>query len=97
MEVFLGLPRDEILKYFYQTRTLQTLFADETNMSKEKHAIEKAAELYKKRLTEVFNYVSEPFALKNSTGSIMYHFMTATNNKAALKIANDVIKKYEIA
>lgn len=97
LEVFLGLPRDEILKYFYQSKTIQTLFGEETNMAKEKHAIEKAAELYKKRLAEIFNHVSEPFALKNSTGSIMYHFMMATNNKAALKIANDVIKKYKRA
>lgn len=95
LETFLGLSRDEILTYFYQTKTVQTLFGEETNIAKEKQAIEKAGALYKKRLNEIFSYVSEPFALKNSTGSIMYHFMMATNNKAALNVANDVIKKYQ--
>jgi hypothetical protein len=80
------------LDYFYKFKTVQTLFGEETNIGKEKQAIEKAGQLYKIRLNELFDHVSEPFPLKNSTGSIMYHFMMATNIKAALKIANDVIK-----
>ncbi len=65
-------------------------------MEKEKDAIEKAGELYRKRLNEVFKFVSESFRIKNSTGTIMYHFMMASNNPAALKIANDIIKpKYK--
>jgi hypothetical protein len=32
------------------------------------------------------------FVLKNSMNSVMYHFMMATNNKVAHKIANEVIK-----
>lgn len=59
---------------------------------KETNAIQKVHQLYKQKLSTVFKYVSEAFALKNSTNSIMYHFMMATNNQAALKIANDIIK-----
>ena len=92
LETFIGLTRQEILNYFYKSKTIQTLFGEESNIAKEKHAIDKAGQLYKQRLSTVFEHVSEPFPLKNSTGSIMYHFMMATNNKAALKIANDVIK-----
>jgi hypothetical protein len=34
---------------------------------------------------------------RNATQAIMYHFMMATNNPSALKIANEVIKpKYKI-
>lgn len=92
LEKFLGLERRAIIDYFYKTKRTQTLFGEETISIKEARAIEKAGKLYKQRLNEVFDFVSEPFPLKNSTGSIMYHFMMATNNKAALKIANDIIK-----
>lgn len=93
LEKFLGLPRATILKYFYKERREITLFGEETIMEKENHAIEKAGELYRSRLNEIFKFVSKPFPLTNSTGSIMYHFMMATNNKTALKIADDIIKK----
>jgi len=93
LEVFLGLSRDKIISYFYRERKSNTLFGEEVIKEKEKYAIERAGELYKKRLNEVFEFVSTPFPLANSTGSIMYHFMMATNNKTALKIANDIIKK----
>lgn len=92
LEKFLGLPEKEIFDYFYRIKKDLTLFGEETINIKEMHAIEKAGALYKKRLNEVFKFVSEPFPLKNSTGSVMYHFMMATNNKAALKIANHIIK-----
>ena len=95
LEVSLGLTRDEIKKHFYKSNTVNTLFGEVTKMQKEKNAIDKAGELYKKKLNEVFKFVSQPLQLKNSIGSIMYHFMMATNNAAAFKIANDVIKKHK--
>ncbi|HVX25209.1 MAG TPA: three-Cys-motif partner protein TcmP [Parafilimonas sp.] len=94
LELSLGLSGDEIKKYFYKSTTVQTLFGEETFTNKETNAIQKAGELYKKRLNEVFKYVSQPLELKNSTGSMMYHFMMASNNSAAFSIANDIIKKY---
>jgi len=93
LEKFLGLSRDIIISYFYKERKTMTLFGEETIIEKENHAIEKAGELYRERLNEIFKFVSKPFPLTNSTGSIMYHFMMATNNKTALKIADDIIKK----
>ena len=95
LEVSLGLTREEIKKHFYKSNTVNTLFGEVTKMQKEKNAIDKAGELYKKKLNEVFKFVSQPLQLKNSIGSIMYHFMMATNNAAAFKIANDVIKKHK--
>jgi three-Cys-motif partner protein len=92
LEKFLGLERKRIIDYFYTQKIEQTLFGEEAITQKETDAIEKAAALYKERLTEVFKFVSTPFPLENSTGSVMYHFMMATNNKAALNIANDIIK-----
>lgn len=92
LENFLGLSRTEILEFFYKKKSTRTLFGEETMMQKEKDTIEKAGELYRKRLNEIFEFVSDAFQMKNSTGTIMYHFMMASNNKIAQKIANDIIK-----
>src|ERR1035437_4922901 len=95
LEISLGLPREEIKKYFYKIKTIQTLFGEETSIHKEEKAIQKAGKLYKKRLNEIFKFVSQPLELKNSTGPIRYHFMMASNNAAAFKIANEIIEKYK--
>ena len=92
LELSLGLSQLEIKEYFYKSKTIQTLFGEETMIEKEKDAIAKAGILYRKRLNEIFKFVSEMLPLKNSTGSIMYHFMMATNNPSAFNIANDIIK-----
>ena len=97
LEAFLGLSKEEIKVHFYKTQVTNTLFGPETIIEKEKDAINKIGDLYKNKLSEVFKYVSESFIMRNANNSIMYHFMMATNNPAALKIANDVIKpKYKI-
>jgi three-Cys-motif partner protein len=93
LERFIGMSKKEIVEYFYHEKTVHTLFGEETHIAKEKQAIEKAGRLYQERLKLIFNYVSEPVPLKNSTGSVMYHFMMATNNRTALGIANDVSQK----
>lgn len=96
LERFLGLSKDIILNHFYKESKRLTLFGEETKIEKEQNAINKAGALYKERLNTVFKFVSESFVMKNSTNSILYHFMMATNNKAALTISNDVIKpKYK--
>lgn len=53
----------------------------------------KPSQLYQKKLKEVFAHVSRPYELKNSTGSPMYHLFLASNNEAALRIGNDIVKK----
>ena len=97
LEKFLGLPHEEIKEHFYKTRAANTLFGVETVIEKEKDTVNRAGKLYKARLNTIFKFVSDPFVMKNSTNSIMYHFMMATNNPTALKIANEVIKpKYKL-
>lgn len=97
LEKFLGLSQEEIKSHFYKNIETNTLFGVETVIEKEKDTVNKAGELYKNRLNTIFKFVSDPFVMKNSTNSIMYHFMMATNNPTALKIANEVIKpKYKL-
>jgi three-Cys-motif partner protein len=94
LEIFLGLTREEIEKKFYTKSIRNTLFGQETHVSKEANAIENSAKLYQSRLKEVFEFVSKPYELKNSTNSVMYHLFLTSNNKAAEKIASDIVKKY---
>src|SRR5688572_11964662 len=97
LENFLGLTKSEIMKHFYRKQEVNTLFGSETIIEKEKNAVNKAGELYKNRLNTVFKFVSESFVMRNTTNSILYHFMMATNNAHALKIANEVIRpKYKL-
>lgn len=92
LELFLGMDKDEIEKKFY-TESL-TFFPGLTTKDKEKNVIEKSAQLYKQKLTEVFDFVSKPFALRNSMNTIMYHLFLGSNNATAVKIGNDIVKKY---
>jgi len=90
---FLGLTKSEILDYFYKKVQTQNLFDEvETELIKETKIATKAAELYRERLSTIFQYVSDPLVMKNSKGSIMYHFLLCSNNKNAIKIANDIVK-----
>ena len=91
LERFLGINREEIKSHFYQNIVQTTFFGEEIRF-KENNIVQKIGELYTNRLKTVFEYVSESFVMRNSTNSIMYHFMMATNNKMGLKIANDVVK-----
>jgi len=97
LEIFLGMPKEEIIDYFYNKKIVPTLFGDEIVTSKEQGAIERSAELYKKRLQQIFKFVTNPYILKNKSNSTMFHFYMGSNNKTAHKIGNEIIKKYNIA
>lgn len=92
LEKFLGLTRSEIDKFFYSKT--ETLFPEITYTEKVRDTIQKSAKLYRTRLKEVFNFISKPYELKNKTDSIMYHLFLASNNETAVKIGNDIVKKY---
>lgn len=92
LKKFLGLEKDEIEKYFYKKS--ETLFPDITDIKKEADAIDKSAKLYRNRLKDVFQFVSKPYELRNSSNSIMFHLFLTSNNEAAIKIGNDIVKKY---
>lgn len=92
LEIFLGIPKEDIEKNFY--KKIETLFPDIAFLEKEKDAIEKSAKIYRNRLKEVFNFVSKPYELRNSTNSVMYHLFLTSNVETGVKIANDIVKKY---
>jgi len=94
LSTFLGMTHQEIKDYFYKSKTLNTLFGEETITYKEEDAINKSALLYRERLQDIFKKVTEPFILKTPNNAILYHFFMASNNDSAINIANSVIKKY---
>lgn len=94
LNVFLGLSDNEIMDYFYQLETQETLFGEMSSTRKRDNAIAASARLYETRLRTVFKHISKPFVLKNSFGGVMYHFLMASNNATAVKIADDIIRKY---
>lgn len=92
LEIFLGLTREEIESSFY--KKTNSLFPDITLIQKDKDAIDKSAKLYRSRLKMVFKHVSNPYELKNSTSSVMYHLFLASNNETAVKIGDGIVKKF---
>ncbi|HYV95668.1 MAG TPA: three-Cys-motif partner protein TcmP [Chitinophagales bacterium] len=93
LEKFLGISEEEINKEFYQQRSSMTLFGEEKTIVKETRAIEKINKLYSKRLGTVWKFVSSAYPMTNSTGSIMFHFLMASQIAAGKKIADDIIGK----
>ena len=94
---FMGLSPEEVNKYFYSKSNQIDIWGNSNELIKEKDAINKLHQLYSDRLQTIFKYITEPFVLKNSSNSIMFHFFMATNNKIAKKIADSVVKpKYKL-
>jgi len=88
------MEQKDILAYFYNEKIINTLFGDQIIKTKEDKAIEKSAFLYRERLNKLFKFISQPYVLKNTSNSTMFHFLMASNNKAAVKIADDIVTKY---
>ena len=56
--------------------------------------IQKISELYIQRLKTIWSHVTEqPLRLLNSRGIPIYHFVFASNNQSAAKIARQIIEK----
>jgi len=93
LEAFFGLPESEIKDIFYTTESDQTLFGETEIIKKVEKPIEKIAKVYSERLSEIWKYVThKPLKLVNSLGLPIFHFVFASNNETARKIANQIIK-----
>ena len=93
LQSFFGLDEDEIIKYFYEKKTYSSLFGETEIIKKVSSPIEKIALLYSVRLKTIWKYVTEkPLRLENSRGVPIFHFVFASNNESALKIAKQIIK-----
>lgn len=93
LKSFFGLTEEEIKNEFYKIETVPTLFGDTEQITKITKPIEKIAKLYAQRLGTIWENVSEnPLRLDNKNGVPIFHFVFASNNINAMKIANQIIK-----
>lgn len=93
LEKFFGLSQSKIEEIFYRTVKRQGLFGDVEDTSKIQDPISKIMEIYINQLKTVWEYVTpKPLQLKNSKNCVIFHFIFASNNATALKIASDIIK-----
>ena len=93
LESFFGMKEEEIKAIFYKQEIKTTLFGDEESTSKIAKPIEKIAKIYAERMKTIWKHVTEePLRLDNRNGVPIFHFVFASNNPNALKIANQIIK-----
>jgi three-Cys-motif partner protein len=93
LQSFFGMSEEKIIESFYHTETKLTLFGEEETISKVTEPIEKIAKLYVTRLKMIWKYVTEePLRLENSKRVPIFHFVFASNNIHATKIAKQIIK-----
>jgi three-Cys-motif partner protein len=91
---FFGLPEQELMDRFYVRKKELTLFGEEETIEKKSHCIERIAELYVERLGELFPFVTpEPLVMRNNHNVPIFHFVCASFNQTAVKIAQQIIDK----
>jgi len=88
---FFGLTEAGIKEHFYKKRTSRGLFDIEDEVQKVSEPFQKIAEVYIQQLGTIFKYVTKPLVLPNSRNNPIYHFVFASNNATAFKIANEII------
>ncbi len=93
LESFFGLPIEDIKSHFYREQKVKTLFGEKEIITKISQPIEKIAKLYADRMKTIWKYVTdEPLVLSNRNGVPIFHFVFASNNKNAQKIAKQIIQ-----
>ena len=91
---FFGKDEDYLKRYFYEKKTVGTLFGEEEIIEKVKKPIEKIAQLYVEQLKTIFKHVTDrPLVLYNTRNTPIFHFACASNNRNAIKIASQIIQK----
>ena len=94
LKSFFGKDEDFLREYFYNKRTVDTLFGETEIIEKVKEPIQKIAELYIEQLHSIFKHVTpKPLVLRNSRNTPIFHFACASNNLTAVNIANEIINK----
>ena len=107
LEQFFGLSIDKIRDFLYQhpaDKRMETglislfdLMEDEEidePLEKVSQPIEKIMDIYRAQLQTIWKHVTEkPLVLKNSRNTPIFHFVFASNNPTAMRIATDIIDK----
>lgn len=94
LESFLGMQEYEIRERFYRKLPELSLFDGlQENIRKIEDPISTIAEIYIENMSKIWKHVTKsPLRLNNTRGVPLFHFVFASNNANALKIARDIIK-----
>lgn len=94
LQKFFGLTEQEIREFFYEKKKEMTLFGEDEITTKLPNAVHRIAELYTSRLKTLFTQVDDdPLILYNDHGVPIFHFVFASNNSTAKKIAKEIVGK----
>ena len=96
LEDFFGLPQQVIYDRFYEKKEAEANLFDmgREEVRKVKNIIGEIDQLYRDQLGQIFPYVtSEPLVMRNSRGLPIFHFVCASHNETAVKIAQQIINK----
>ena len=87
----LGMSREEIEKAFYADHGTDLFGA--AVVKKLGDPTKRVLEAYRGKLLDIWKHVSDAHELRNSIGVPMFHFILASQNPNAKKIADDIIKR----
>jgi len=95
LERFFGISIESIREWFYTPMVSTNLFGEtEAWYEKKDNPIQRIADLYIERLAQLFPYVTnKPLVMKNSSNVPIYHFVCASHNATAVKMAQQIIDK----
>lgn len=95
LEKFFGMSQEDIHSWFYECREEMDLFGETKKWYEKKdNCIQRIADLFCERLGELFKYVTpEPLVMRNKNNVPIFHFVCASNNQTAVRIASDIIDK----
>lgn len=88
-------------RFWGSDRWIEEIYSEQTNLFGEvewEKSVSKARELaniFKNRLEEVFDYVSEALVMRNSRNAPLYCLFYAGHNATGKKITNNIFEKYE--
>lgn len=96
LQKFFGMSETDIRAFFYEDRQENTLFGEDITCHKLPNAIRRIADLYVNKLSGIFsNVIKEPLVLYNTRNVPIFHFVFASNNKTATKIASEIVGKIQ--
>lgn len=96
LERFFGIDKKFIHNYFYEEQISQPdLFGDTYEWyHKKDNSITRIANLYCERLSQFFPFVTnQPLVMRNYHNVPIFHFVFASHNETAVKIAQQIINK----
>jgi len=97
LEKFFGMEFNALHNFFYRNDKSDTLFGEMSRTQKLDNPIERVVELYKMQLKTIWKHVTEkPLVLKNTRNVPIFHFLFASNNENAMKIASQIIQKKQM-